>query len=122
MIDWTLYPNFTRSEFDCKETGENDMQPEALALFQKIRKAYGKPLVVISGYRSAKHSEEVKKASPGAHAQGLAADFMVTNGADRFELVKVAYACGAQGIGIAKSFIHIDCGHAHAMRPALWSY
>lgn len=122
MIDWTLYPNFTRSEFDCKETGDNGMQSEALALFQKVRETYGKPLTVISGYRSARHNEEVKKASPGAHAQGLAADFMVTNGAERFELVKAAYACGAQGIGIAKSFIHIDVGHATQARPAIWSY
>jgi uncharacterized protein YcbK (DUF882 family) len=121
-IDWDKYTNFTKEKFDCRETGENDMQPEALELFQRVRTAYGKPMVVISGFRSKRHSEEAKKAYPGAHTQGLAGDFMCSNGADRFALIKAAYDCGAAGIGVAKSFVHIDAGHAHAKRPALWSY
>ena len=121
-MNWKKYPNFPREEFDCKETGENDMKPEALELFQRVRESYGKPMTVTSGYRSAKHSDEIKKTSPGAHAQGLAGDFRCTNGADRFMLVKIALEEGAVGIGIAKSFIHIDAGHATQTRPAIWNY
>ena len=75
MIDWSLYKNFTREKFDCKETGENDMQPEALELFQRVRDMYGKPMIVLSGFRSVRHSEEINKENPGSHAQGMAGDF-----------------------------------------------
>lgn len=34
--DWSKYPNFKQSEFDCKETGENDMQPEFMDKLQAL--------------------------------------------------------------------------------------
>ena len=120
MIDWSLYPNFIKSEFDCQETGENDMRPEALALFQAIRDQFG-PLIVTSGYRSHRHSIERAKDRPGSHAAGLAADFRC-GPADRYRLVKIALDCGALGIGVHDRFIHIDAGHPHMPRPALWRY
>jgi len=122
MIDWSLYPNFTKAEFDCKETGENEMRPEALELLQRIRVTRGKPMKVTSGYRSPRHSIEAAKASPGSHAQGLAADIYCPHGADKYTLVKAALECGAPGVGIAASFIHIDAGHETQSRPALWVY
>lgn len=119
-MDWSLYPNFSKAEFDCQETGENAMQPEALALFQAIRDQFG-PLHVNSGYRSPRHSIEARKDRPGSHAAGLAADF-ACGPADRYRLVHIAMECGAAGIGVHDRFIHIDAGHPHARRPALWRY
>jgi uncharacterized protein YcbK (DUF882 family) len=120
-IDWDLYPNFEKAEFDCQQTGENEMKPEALALLQAIRDQFG-PMTVTSGYRSQDHILEKVKAYPGSHAAGLAADIACGSSADRYRLVKIALECGAAGIGIHNKFIHIDAGHPHARRPALWRY
>ena len=118
MTDWSKYPNFSKSEFDCQETGENDMQPRFLEMLQSLRDRYGKPMTITSGYRSPNHSTERKKAKPGTHAQGIAADIYVT-GPDKYRLVKLAFEYGFTGIGIDKSFIHLD---ASRDRCAIWSY
>ena len=60
-MNWSDYPNFSKREFDCKETGLNDMQPEFMRKLQELRDLYGKPMKITSGYRSKFHSAEVKK-------------------------------------------------------------
>ena len=121
MIEWDIYPHFTKDEFDCSETGENEMTHEALLLFERIRAIYGYPMGVSSGFRSLSHSKEKDKKLPGSHPQGTAGDFHIPS-QHRFLFVKASIECGAAGIGIAKTFIHVDAGHAHMARPALWSY
>lgn len=32
-MDWSKYPNFSKSEFDCRDTGENAMQPSLAVSF-----------------------------------------------------------------------------------------
>lgn len=122
MIDWNRYPNFSKSEFDCKETGENEMQAEFMGKLQALRVRYGKPMRITSGYRSARHSIEARKAEPGTHAQGIACDIGV-HGADALLLVKLALDMGFTGIGVSQKsggsrFIHLDI----APRIAIWSY
>jgi len=41
-MNWQDYPNFNELEFRYKETGENAMQPEFMALLQQLRNRYGK--------------------------------------------------------------------------------
>ena len=65
---------FTREEFDCQETGENE---------------------------------------------GIAADIGVKNGSERYIIVKHAMAMGFNGIGIHKSFVHVD---TRISTPVLWEY
>jgi zinc D-Ala-D-Ala carboxypeptidase len=121
-VDWSQYPNFSKSEFRCKETGENGMQPEFMALLQQLRNRYGKPMLISSGYRSPRHSIEARKAQAGTHAQGIACDVAVS-GADAQLLVKLALDLGFTGIGVSQKaggarFIHLDT----APRRAIWSY
>ena len=119
MINWDKYPSFSKSEFDCQETGENNMQPIFLYELQKLRDSYGKPITITSGYRSPNHSIEKKKQRPGTHAQGIAADSAVY-GLDRYILLKLAFAQGCfTGIGVDKHFIHLDIS---TERKAVWSY
>ena len=127
VVDWGLYPNFSKREFDCKETGENHMQASFMERLQRLRTAYGKPMRITSGYRSPKHSVEAKKVRPGAHASGHACDVAV-RGSDALHLIRLALELGFTGIGVqqkgASRFIHLD-DHpdtAHVPRPALWSY
>lgn len=118
IIDWNKYPNFTKEEFDCHETSENDMQPKFMEMLQSLRARYGKPMRITSGYRSPNHSIERKKTKPGTHAQGIAADIYCT-GLDKYRLVKLAFELGFTGIGVDTNFIHLDISKD---RCAIWSY
>ena len=81
--------------------------------------ACGFPLHITSGYRSEKHRIESKKAKPGTHAQGIAADIAVNGGAQRMAIVKNALAMGFNGVGVARGFIHVDIRQT---TPVLWKY
>lgn len=127
-MNWNDYPNFTKSEFDCKETGENEMTPDFMQKLQTLRSAYGKPMRVTSGFRSVEHSIESKKRRPGAHTTGQAVDIAVDR-TDAFNLLKLAIAFGFTGIGVKQKgrsrFIHLDTIAPNKngfIRPTIWSY
>jgi zinc D-Ala-D-Ala carboxypeptidase len=126
--DWTKYPNFSKAEFDCKHTGNNEMQHSFMELVQLLRTAYGKSMRVSSGYRDPKHPIEARKAGvSGAHTTGLACDFAVERG-DAYTVLKLALELGFTGIGIQQKgsgrFIHLDTipNSAVQPRPTVWSY
>jgi uncharacterized protein YcbK (DUF882 family) len=110
---------FKESEFNCQETGENEMEPLFLEMLDELRHRCQFPFTITSGYRSPRHSVEVVKDRPGQHAQGLAADIHVSGGNQRFILVREALKMGFTGIGVAKGFIHVDIRTDTEM---LWSY
>lgn len=130
MINWNDYPNFSKSEFDCKETGRNEMRKRFMDVLQAIRTEYGKPMVISSGYRDPSHSEERKKSNPGAHTYGCAADIKVSGG-DALRLIQLAYKHGIRRVGVSQKsstphserFLHFDMAEQHSFpSPALWSY
>lgn len=110
---------FKLKDFDCQETGENKMNNEFLAKLDALREACGFPFIVTSGYRSPSHSIEAKKVIPGTHAQGIAADIKVNGGNQRYMIVKKALDLGFTGIGIAKTFVHVD---TRETTPVMWDY
>ena len=115
--------NFSYEEFDCKETGENEMETRFLVKLQALRYDYGKPLTITSGYRSEKHSIEVAKSAPGSHSSGLTADIAVGPGEDVHRLLELAFRHGFTGIGISQRegqprFVHLDL----LPRKAVWGY
>jgi uncharacterized protein YcbK (DUF882 family) len=123
VTDWNLYPNFTKKEFDCKATGENNMQHEFMEKLQKLRNVYGKGMKITSGFRSVKHPTEAKKThSNGEHTQGNCADVFCDNGADRFKLIQLGLSVGMTRIGIAKNFIHFGIGGNGLPNNVIWEY
>tara|TARA_R110000822_G_scaffold227213_5_gene359933 strand:+ start:1733 stop:2074 length:342 start_codon:yes stop_codon:yes gene_type:complete len=110
---------FDLAEFDCQETGENDMSKEFLSAIDDLREKCGFSFVITSGYRSRKHSIEKAKNTPGTHAQGIACDIKVNGGVERFRIVEEALKMGFNGIGIAKNFVHVDL---RKTTPVLWCY
>ena len=111
---------FTRQEFDCQETGENEMEDEFIHALDALRHECGIPFRITSGYRSPRHSIEAKKPNgPGQHARGIAADIAVTHGAERYIIAGNAFKLGFSGIGIHKNFVHVD---ARTTAPVLWLY
>ena len=119
--------HFSRKELQCKYSGQCEMNPDFLARVEELRIAFGKPLRVSSGYRSADHPVKRVKTergkSTGYHTRGEALDFLV-HGEDAHRLLKLAIDLGFKGIGISQKghfnsrFIHLD----HRSEPAMWSY
>jgi uncharacterized protein YcbK (DUF882 family) len=113
------YQYFSKEEFACSETGENNISHEFLLELDKLRDACGFPFYITSGYRSPDHSLEGVKVKPGTHAEGIAADIYVKDGIERRKIVEEAIKLGFGGIGVAKTFVHVDI---RATGPVMWTY
>lgn len=123
MIDWSMYPNFSASEFDCKHTGRNEMKTEFMDRLQALRTAYGKPMKITSGYRHPSHPVEARKGhSNGEHTRGMCADIACASGSERYELVYLALSHGFHRIGIAKTFLHLGLGGPGLPSNVIWEY
>ena len=110
---------FQLKDFNCQETGENKMCPKFLERLDELRHRCGFPFIITSGYRSPQHSIERRKSKPGTHAQGIAADIKVSGGNQRYTIQKHAYQMGFNGIGVHKTFIHVDDRNS---TPVSWPY
>ena len=124
-MNWMNVKHFTAKEFACKCGncgGAEDMNPEFMTLLDEMRDRLNRPMTITSGYRCREHPEEAKKALPGAHNQGTAADIAVSGGSERFEIISIALEVGMLGLGVANSFVHVDLGHETTTRPMAWKY
>ena len=114
---------FDLEDFDCQETGDNEMDVEFIHQLDQLREACGFPFIITSGFRSKDHSIEKRKEKAGTHAQGIAADIKVSNGNQRYKIVEQAIQMGFTGIGIARTFIHVDRRTLGADKaPVMWCY
>ena len=114
---------FNRKEFACQYTGRNEISPELIDKLDELREACGFPFVITSGFRDKTHPIEAKKTKSGTHAQGIAADIKVNNGLQRFKIVEEAIKLGFTGIGVARSFVHVDIRSPDDTTPfVMWTY
>ena len=113
------YKFFTEEEFVCQETGENKIVPEFIERLDELRESCAFPFHITSGYRSPEHTLEKAKIKPGTHAQGIAADIHVENGIERRKIVEEALKLGFGGVGVAKTFVHVDI---RTTGPVMWTY
>lgn len=126
-LPYDRWPNFTRAELDCQETGQSNPNVVAFCLLmdrvQQLRTIIGIPFGVTSGYRSPQHSLEAAKAKPGYHTIA-AVDFHVPT-AYVHVVLKEALRLGFTGIGVnlkgarKNRFIHLDMRELY---PVVWSY
>jgi zinc D-Ala-D-Ala carboxypeptidase len=110
---------FRLEEFNCTHTNKNEMDPVFIHRLDLLRERCGFPFRITSGYRDATHPAEARKDKPGTHNQGIAADIAVSNGFERMNIVHEALKLGFGGIGVSKSFIHID---DRKTTPVMWTY
>jgi uncharacterized protein YcbK (DUF882 family) len=119
MLEWR-WPNFSPDEMRCKETGDLRAHPDFMDKLQKLRTVLGEPLRITSAYRSPRHSVERKKQLPGTHTLGRAVD-IAADGRLQYRIISLAPGLGFTGIGIAKTFIHLDDWDG-GPRPNVWIY
>jgi len=119
------YRNFSLEHdarlFTDSETGEvvdSDEFEEFVESLDDLRDISGFAFKINSGYRSSQHSKEKVKAKPGEHNRA-AADVAVNGGVQRLAIVEYAIKLGFTGIGIAKTFVHVD---RRKTTPVLWVY
>ena len=98
---------------------QNEMDLDFIRDLDELRDACGFPFIITSGYRSPRHSIEAKKEKPGMHAHGIAADIQVKDGHERMLIVWKAIEMGFNGIGVAKTFVHVDTRNS---TPVMWVY
>lgn len=104
-----MFKYFKLEDFDCQQTGENEMEEEFIHKLDALREVCGFPFIITSGYRSPSHSLEIKKPNGGGyHTKGIAADVRITNSKDRHTIIKNAMKMGFTGIGIHRNFVHCD--------------
>lgn len=97
----------------------NHVEQWALDNLQLVRDEFGKGMSINSGWRCRNHGSEAKKDKPGQHNAGVAFDIRCDNGYDRLRLVELGRKHGAKGIGVAKTFVHLDWRDG---LPVMWSY
>lgn len=110
---WNGVKHFERSEFKCKcgKCGGFPVEPsEELALIlEKIRKYFGKPVIINSGIRCATHNANVGGANASQHLNGTAADIVVKDvSPERVAKYAETLLPKTGGIGRYKTFTHID--------------
>ena len=117
------YQYFRTEDFDCQETGENQMKPIFIHKLDTLREACGFPFIVTSGFRSPTHSIEKRKEKVGTHAQGIAADIKYKDGTQMYKIVQKAIELGFTGVGVHRSFVHVDIRELGDDRhPVMWAY
>ena len=118
------WKNFAFEEFKCSCCSKVKMDTAMLDLVQSARDELG-PLSITSAYRCPSHNASVSKTGEnGPHTTGHALDIGVKDSRHRKELIDY-FATKVTGLGIAKSFIHIDNlthEHGFSMRPNAWKY
>ena len=110
--------NFKKSEFWCKDGTDvpdelMDNLRELVENLQIIRDYIGKPIRVISGYRSPKYNRRIGGARKSQHMTAKAADLRVSGMSPR-ELREVIITLIKEGkikkggVGLYTSFVHYD--------------
>ena len=116
--------NFKPEEFECSHCNILKISSDLMDFIQTARDDLG-PLSITSAYRCHDHNNSVSTTGPnGPHTTGLAVDLSVKDSQHRKKLITY-FADKVTGLGIAKSFIHIDLLTAEDgfdMRPNCWVY
>lgn len=105
---------FDTKEFESKDGAKSPfgnmvVRPELAALLNSIRRAWGKPVIVNSAYRSPEHNKAVGGVENSYHVKGLAADIRPERQEDLSEFQDLCLELnGAGGVGLYNTFVHVD--------------
>ncbi len=121
---WPYIRNFKRDEFACKCGTEPDsadlMSPRVVFALDALRGLLNRPMVINSAYRTAAWNKAQGGAPASAHLMGEAVDISTERWSvdDKRDLLLYARKLGFNGVGVARSFIHLDI----KPRVASWRY
>ena len=99
--------NFNLQEFNCPCCKRVIIHKDLLTNLIKLRKLVKEPIYINSGYRCKAYNDQVGGTSKSYHTFGMAVDIIIKIGT-LSDLVLYAKQAGFKGIGIYKTFIHLD--------------
>ena len=85
-----------------------------------VRGLCGFPFKITSGYRTPLENKQVGGVNGSAHTKRLAVDIACTDASKRMSIVGNAWNNGFIGIGINKTYIHLDVDSTQNKR--IWLY
>ena len=111
------------------EVDQENMDRSFMRNLIRLRRNFGRPMVITSHFRTPEHNAKVGGSTHSAHLEGRAVDVSVS-GPDAYRLAKMAFQHGFTGVGIKQHgaypsrFIHLDdCQNSDERpRPRLWTY
>lgn len=112
--------NFKRSEFVCHcGCGKAKIAQVLIDALQELRNHFNEPIHINCGYRCPKYNKKVGGAKKSQHLYGKAADIHMDYHTPK-EIAQAASAIKAfrkGGIGVYKTFVHVD---VRSNGPARW--
>jgi uncharacterized protein YcbK (DUF882 family) len=116
-----LTEHFKDTELECPCCGELDFDSWFLERLQMLRYKMERPLALTSAFRCKEHNDKVDGSPTSQHLIGKAIDIDTSSftSAELYQLIKHSYDVGFRGIGVAKTFIHLDCRES---KSKLWVY
>lgn len=120
---WANIKFFTPTEFDSPDAPGSGfrMNISFIEILDQIRKDCGFAFQIHSGFRTPEHNSQVAVVENSAHTFGLAADIGVTDGAQRWAIVKSAFDHGITRVGIGETFVHLDLDLSKPQH-VIWTY
>ena len=97
------------------------MNPNFIKMLDKARELAGIPFVITSAYRSSEWDRAKGRSGTGAHTLGVAIDIRCNTSRNRFLIVRSLMDVGFKRIGIADTFVHVDCSILHD-DMVIWTY
>ncbi|WP_051563731.1 D-Ala-D-Ala carboxypeptidase family metallohydrolase [Enterovibrio calviensis] len=85
----------------------NSVSQGLLDRVELVRRLFGKPMRVTSGYRCEAYNKKVGGAKNSMHLTGNAVDIACTDSSDRARLIRLGLHAG-MSIGIREDMIHFD--------------
>jgi uncharacterized protein YcbK (DUF882 family) len=97
------------------------MDPLFLEKLQELRDTVARPMQINSGYRCEEHNESVGGHRKSRHLLGTGVDCSTLgwSSSNLYLLVKTAQELGFKGIGVAKTYVHLD---TRSGRAKMWVY
>ena len=110
--DLNLSPNFKVKEFRCKDGSDKVLiDINLVEKLQELRNYLGKPITILSGYRTFSYNKQCGGADNSYHLKGQAVD-IYCSGVKPIVIALFAEFNGLGGIGIylnrSQEFVHID--------------
>lgn len=103
-----LSANFKVSEFRCNDGSDKILiDSDLVAILQKIRDKFKKPISINSGYRTPSYNAKIGGATNSYHTKGSAADIKVANVLPQ-TIAEYCESIGVKGIGCGANYIHVD--------------
>lgn len=99
---------FTDKELACPCCGVSKMSKEFVNKLDKVREKIGQPMMVNSGYRCAKHNQQIGGVNNSPHVAGVAVDIKIKDNHYAREILDSAVELGFIGIELCDKHIHLD--------------